>query len=161
MYEKYIQNGNRLPYGHVRELLNDFGGQYSWLSKNIINKAFIQYRKDVLTQQPVEKVDIPTMISLKSSSSSEGISTVSHSLDQSSKSRSVGRPVGSTAESKEKASRKLIKAKNEITHKFAAMKDSIKNGKRMRRGELEDIISQVKKREAFKKKSHLLLSDVE
>ena len=43
MYEAYTQNGNHLPYGHVQELLKDFGDQYSWLSRNIINKALINY----------------------------------------------------------------------------------------------------------------------
>ena len=42
MHNAYIQNDHRLPYGHVRELLNEFGEQYDWLSRNIRNKAFIK-----------------------------------------------------------------------------------------------------------------------
>ena len=71
------------------------------------------------------------MISLKSSSSLEGLSTVSCSL-QSSKSR-ISRHVGSTAESKQVASKNFIKAK--IAYKFAAVKGSMKKMAKLREGE--------------------------
>ena len=32
--------------GIVQELLNEFGEQNDWLNMNIINKAFMKFRKD-------------------------------------------------------------------------------------------------------------------
>ena len=68
LHDACIQNDNRVPYGHVRELLNEFGEQYGWLSRNIINKAFIKYRTEKLTKSSTQHV--PAIISLKSAASS-------------------------------------------------------------------------------------------
>ena len=142
MHDAYIQNDHRLPYGHVRELLNEFGEQYDWLSRNIINKAFIKYRKEKATKNITQYV--PASISLKSATSSgeKSLSTVS-TMSESARS-SIGRPVGSTEEKKAKTKKKLIEVKNEIACKFAAIRKSTKRGKRMRKGQLEEIIEQVK-----------------
>ena len=139
MYDAYVRNNNRLPYGHVQELLKQFGDQYSWLTRNIINKAFIKYRKDIKLTQ---KTTVPSEISLKSTSSSQ--KTMSTMSSSSLPSRSIGRPVGSTDEKKQVAKKKLIHAKNEIARKFAAVKKSTKRGKCMRKGQLEAIIQEVK-----------------
>ncbi len=113
-YDAYIGNNNCLPYGHVQELLKQFGEQDSWLNRNVINKASIKYRREKLTQKTRT---VPSKISLKSTSSSKNtVSTVSSPLQS-----RIGSPVGSNEE-KKKLPKKLIQAKNEIACKFAALK---------------------------------------
>ena len=46
MIESYKHNNNRLPYGHVENLLKALKPKESWMTRNIINKAFMKYRKD-------------------------------------------------------------------------------------------------------------------
>ena len=97
------------------------------MNRNIINKAFIKDRKEILAQKPTS---IPTKNSIKSTSSSK--KTVS-TISSSSLSR-IGRPVG------------FLQVKNEIACKFAAFKKSQRNGKHMRKGQLEEIITKIKQK---------------
>ena len=46
MIESYKQNNNRLPYGQVENLLKELKIKEPWMTRNIINKAFMKYRKD-------------------------------------------------------------------------------------------------------------------
>ncbi len=45
MHSLYIKNGNRLPYGHISVILKRLKLIEPWLTRNIINKAFLNYRK--------------------------------------------------------------------------------------------------------------------
>ena len=122
--------------------MNEFGEQYGWLSRNIINKAFIKYRKEKLTMNNTQHV--PATISLKSAASSgkRSLSTVS-TISESARS-SIRRPVGLTEEKKAMAKKKLIEVKNEMACKFVAARKRTRHGKQMRKGQLEEIIEQVK-----------------
>ncbi len=153
MYDAYIGNNNRLPYGHVQKLLKEFSAQDSWLNMNVINKAFIKYRREKLT---LKTSTIPSKISLKSTSSSKNTASP---VSASSQSR-LGRPVGSNEEKKQIAKNELVQVKNERACKIAAFKKSTK-GKCIRKGQLVEIIEEVKERNDIKRvKSHLLLSDI-
>ena len=44
MYEAYIHNGKRLPYGFVTKLLKEVKPKEEWLSRNILNKVFMKSR---------------------------------------------------------------------------------------------------------------------
>ena len=43
MYNEYVRNNNKLPYAHVTNLVNELKQREGWITKNIVNKAFIQY----------------------------------------------------------------------------------------------------------------------
>lgn len=59
----------------------------------------------------------------------------------------VGRPVGTTAEKKQADENKTIKARNEAAKIYdSAKKFAKENGKRVRKGELNDIIKEVAKK---------------
>ena len=120
--------------------MNKFGEQYNWLKRNIIKKLCIKDRKEILTQK---STSIPTKNSIKSTSSSKKTISTMSSLSLS----RIGRPVG------------LTQVKNEIACKFAAFKKSQRNGKHMRKGQLEEIIAKIKKKITLMLKSYLLLSD--
>ena len=65
MYEAYRNNGNRLPYGHLAKLLKEVQPGNEWLSRNMLNKAFIKYRsKQVLTDVAVVDKEHPKTISI-------------------------------------------------------------------------------------------------
>ncbi len=44
MYKEFVQDNNRLPYGHVTYLLHELKPKETWVTRNIINKAFMKYR---------------------------------------------------------------------------------------------------------------------
>jgi len=143
MYEAYLQNSNRLPYGHVGGLLSEMKGSHKWLTRNIINKAFMKFRKDlknVSKKEDEKESPIPEEMNLEKSTISSALtmSTVSFESDF-----RLGRPVGSTDEKKCRDRKKIIDAKNEIVKKIAAAKNTLKEGKRMKRGKLKQIIKSV------------------
>ena len=100
MYEAYLQNNNRLPYGHVGGLLSEMKSSHKWLTRNIINKAFMKFRKDlknVSKKEDEKESPVPEEINLEKSTTSSAltVSTVSFESDF-----RLGRPVGSTDENK-------------------------------------------------------------
>ena len=113
MYKLYTKNGNRLPYGHISVILERLKPTEPWLTRNIINKAFIKYRKhgDVpkVEKAPQQVVVVAGQSKKNGSSSSmldSEISDLSNVSSFEGKSDSVkwnvGRPVGTTAEKKKK-----------------------------------------------------------
>ena len=144
MYEAYINNGKRLPYGHVTNLLKELKPKEKWLSRNIINKSFMKYRdkrKKILEEAKV----VPDAI--------RGIGTNLSALSELSNVHSkegtgawkVGRPVGSTKAKKEETQKNIIAAKNEIAKKFASIKDAAKKKReRVKHGTLVRLINEVK-----------------
>ena len=112
---------------------------HNWLTRNIINKAFISYRKNLNDKK--DSVNVPKIIDVEENSSSSActISTVSSQGGRS----GVGRPVGSTDDKKYKDEKKFINAKNEISKKYAALKETTKQGSRTKKGALKEIIESV------------------
>ena len=94
MYKLYKKNGDRLPYGHITLILDRLKPKEPWLTRNLINKAFINHWKQ---EAAVSVVVVPT--SLNSEISDLG--NVSSCGGGSSTKWNVGRPVGSTSERKE------------------------------------------------------------
>ena len=47
MHEESTMNNNKLPYGYVSDLLVELRPRMRWVTKNIVNKAFLKYKKDV------------------------------------------------------------------------------------------------------------------
>ena len=44
IYKEFLRNNHRLPYGYVTKLLHDLKPKESWITKNMINKAFMNYQ---------------------------------------------------------------------------------------------------------------------
>ena len=55
MYKEYLNKNRRLPYGHVTKLLNESKLTEEWLSRNIINKAFMNYKADNMIKKNLKK----------------------------------------------------------------------------------------------------------
>ena len=144
MYKEFVRNNNRLPYGHVTQLLNALKPQETWISRNIINKAFIKFREDIGCRN---ELSVPENIGTNSSTcnSSSNISDISNV--SSTKSNKIGRPVGTTEAQKLNKRKRLIAAKNEITQKYLLKYNEAKKQKknRVERGTLVAIINDVKK----------------
>ena len=49
MLEAYKKNGNWLPYGHVEGLLKQLVKTEPWITRNIINKAFMKHKRESLS----------------------------------------------------------------------------------------------------------------
>ena len=60
IYEAYINNGKRLSYGHVTNLLKELKPKEKWLPRNIINKSFMKYRNN---NKMIEEKVVPDAIS--------------------------------------------------------------------------------------------------
>ena len=148
MYKLYRKNGDRLPYGHITLILERLKPTEPWLTRNIINKAFMKYRKQ---EGSVKVVVIPNMTKTGTDESvidseMSDLSNVS-SIRGSDTKWNVGRPVGTTAEKKQADENKTIKARNEAAKIYdSAKKFAKENGKRVQKGELNDIIDEVAKK---------------
>ena len=122
MYEAYVKNDNRLPWGYVGGILNELETSHKWLTRNIINKAFMNFRKK--SKSEPEKLEImPTEINLDQNSSSDIYTMSTVSLPEGSDRSHIGRPLGSTDEKRCKEQRQFIDAKNEISKKYVAVKN--------------------------------------
>jgi len=106
MYKEFLRNQNRLPYGHISNLLRELKPQEDWLTRNIINKAFMNYKGE-MKQKLEERTQQPSNMSghvvggsslgRVSPSMLSELSNVSSALG----SKKVGRPVGTTDAFKE------------------------------------------------------------
>ena len=108
MYKEFLHNKNRLPYGHVSNLLKELKPQETWLTRNIINKSFMNYREEMKQKLPVNTQQPSDMHSYVVGGSNIGrisplmlsdLSNVSSLVS----SQKVGRPLGSTEAFKELA----------------------------------------------------------
>ncbi len=96
MYNEFVRNNNKLPYGHVMNLVNELRQRGEWITKNIVNKASIQYRKE-RTRELRESLEtppptIPRTICQQSHSVISNLSNTSSTNSH----ENIGRPVGST-----------------------------------------------------------------
>ena len=130
MYEAYLKNGKRLPYGHITKLLEELKPKEQWLSRNVINKAFIKCRheKKILEEKKKQMKLVPDSISGIGTNLSN-ISDLSNVSDTTGTWK-VGRPAGTTEARKEESQKKTIEAKNEIAKRFASIKDAAKKKER-------------------------------
>ena len=56
MHEESTMNNNKLPYGYVSDLLAELRPRMRWVTKNIVNKAFLKYKKDVFSLTLIEPI---------------------------------------------------------------------------------------------------------
>ena len=171
MVEAYKNNGNRLPYGHVEELVKKLVTAEPWITRNIINKAFMRHKRESLsvkettatTQHSTKKsntaisstTNVKSVINTASKKVPDSITigddsgnttTESDLTGESTRWKSrVGRPSGSTEEKKFHQKRKIIEVKNECARQFASLKKRAKEttGKRVSPCSLEEIIQKV------------------
>ena len=138
MYDSYKKNGNRLPYGHVEVLLKELRPNEPWMTRNIVNKAFMKYRKDLAMEKDKKESDnggtnntgnqscygeIPENITLScGSGSGTADSDLTGEYSLGSERRKGGRPQGSTDNQRIRRERVIIAAKNECTKRFADLK---------------------------------------
>ena len=122
MYEKYLRNNNRLPYGHLEGILKALVAKEEWLSRNILNKAFMKYRKKIGLKKAAPTADrTAATVTISSSKSTaarsfvpdtiERCSTPSFESDltpgESESSTRPGRPSGTTVVKQRKKLKKL------------------------------------------------------
>ena len=145
MNEAAKNNKNRLPYGYVTKLLKELKSDLQWLTRNIINKAFLKYRMDL------KNGTLPSSVQI-CGSHDESLSDISGGLENGttatnpstiadcngSKKSKGGRPVGSTDMSKKAKELLLFKKKNIIAKRFAKVMKS--NHGRLAKGTLDGII---------------------
>ena len=172
MLEAYKKNGNRLPYGHVEVLLKQLVKKEPWITRNVINKAFMKHKRESLSRNgtvtTTHKSDtctnnvssttkipvgndiikqVPSSISI-AYDSGDTTTGVSDLTGESTRWKSkVGRPSGSTDDRKFYEKRKIIEVKNECARQFANLKEKAKetNGKRVSPSALKEIIKKVSK----------------
>ena len=65
MYREFVRNGNWLPYGHAAQLMKAIKPREPWLSRNVINKAFIKFRKDIACKN---ELLVPESVGIRSTS---------------------------------------------------------------------------------------------
>ena len=143
MYREYVRKKNWLPYVHVTQLLNTIKPREPWLSCNVINKAFIKFRKDIACKN---ELLVPESIGVRSTSHDHCASNISDISNVSSTKSNIGRPVGTTEARKLEKRKQIIAAKNEITQKYLLKYNEAKKQKRNRvgKGTLLAIIEEVK-----------------
>ena len=174
MLEAYKKNGNRLPYGHVEGLLKQLVKTEPWITRNVINKAFMKHKRESLSTNgtvttthisdtrisnvsstikipvgnDIRQVPDSITIGCDSTTADTNTTAVSDLTGESTRWKSkVGRPSGSTEDRKFYEQKKIIEVKNECARQFADLKNKMKetNGKRVSPSALKDIIAKVSK----------------
>ena len=157
MHTAMCSNNNRLPYGYVTKLLDDLkdAPSFQWLTRNIINKAFLSFKAKLeeqkKNQDQKEKIvgmdlDVETLRSNSadlSELSGDVPSKLTSESDASKRSKG-GRPIGTTIKAKEDRVRKSFQMKNEIAERFSAVKQKSKKNRKVKSGTLKGIIEDVK-----------------
>lgn len=153
MEEASKKNNDKLPYRYVTLLLKEMKPSMSWLTRNIVNKAYIKHREDIRTGRMPSSIDtknVGTVVSELSGGAVVEDAISSTGTDGSKKSKG-GRPAGTTHASRKLAELKIVDAKNEIAKEYAAvMKKHKRIGTRVRKGTLELIIKKVSKKMEIK-----------
>ena len=121
MYNLYRKNKDRLPYGHITSILHRLKPSEPWLTRNVINKAFIKHQKQVAG---VNVVIVPTKAANESVIDSEisELSNVSSFEGASEIKWNVGRPAGTTADKKEASEKKLLKQRTKLQRVMLLLK---------------------------------------
>ena len=142
MYREFVCNENWLPYGHVTPLMKAIKPREPWLSCNVINKAFIKFRKDIACKNELLVLE---SVGVRSTSHDHCASNISDISNVSSTKSNIGRPVGTTEARKLEKRKQIIAAKNEITQKYLLKYNEAKKQKRNRvgKGTLLAIIEEV------------------
>ena len=158
MHKATVNNNGRLPYAYITRLLNDLKSSpgFNWLTRNIINKAFLKFKENVESKKQKGKgndestnmigMDVD-MLTVEDSAVLSELSGDAPGLEPAeSASASVrskgGRPVGTTIKAKQSQEKKVFEAKNEIAKQFSAAKKKCKTGK-VKNGTLKGIIQKV------------------
>ena len=152
MYQEYLENDNQLPYGHVTNLLDELKPREDWVTRSIINKAFIKYKAEMKKRLEGKTQQLSILQGFIVGESSLGQTSPSMLSElsnvSSTRSSNIGRSLGSTQVAKETKRQQVIDCKNEITEMFSDLKKDAKkkqNG-RVEKGALNKIIEQVKKK---------------
>ena len=153
-----LDNNNHLPYEYITKLLNDLGKSpsFKWLTYNIVNKAFLQFKANLEEEKRRGKekelfgmgVDISTADNSALLSDLSGDVPVKCKSAESVSSLQVrskgGRHVGSTKKAKEDKQKMVFQAKNVITKRFLAVKRKCSPKGKIKDGNLVKIINEVK-----------------
>ena len=152
MYQGYLKNDNRLSYGHIINLLDELKPREDWVTRSIINKAFIKYKAEMKKRLEGKTQQLSILQGFIVGESSLGQTSPSMLSElsnvSSTRSSNIGRSLGSTQVAKETKRQQVIDCKNEITEMFSDLKKDAKkkqNG-RVEKGALNKIIEQVKKK---------------
>ena len=128
MYKEFVHNNNRFPYVHVTHLLCELKPKETWVTQNIINKAFIKYRANQKVLGIVDKhktTEVPDSIRLE-----QNLSVLSD-LSNVSSCKKVGMPSGSTTANKETKRKRLIDTKNEVDTRYARIIEEAKKTRKI------------------------------
>ena len=153
MEEASKKNKDKLPYRYVTLLLQEMKPSMSWLTRNIVNKAYIKHRKDIRTGRMPSSIDAKNVGTVVSEPSGGAVveDAISSTGTDGPKKPKGGRPEGTTHASKKLTKLKIVNAKNEIAKEYAAlMKKHKRIGTRVRKGTLEKIIKKVSKKMEIK-----------
>ena len=122
--KEFVRNKHKLPYVHVTNFVNELRQREDWVSKNIVNKAIIKYRKErairELRESLVTPPSVPNTISATSTHQSPSILSDLSNVSSTNSSMNIGRPVGSTEAKKRQKKKELIEAKNDIARAYVS-----------------------------------------
>ena len=155
-----LLNNNRLPYAYITKLLNDLRNSpsFEWLTRNIVNKAFIKYKSQLESEKTKKSSErqrptgtiVGMNIEVEASTADTAILSelsgdVPSKVENASSNRPKGgRHVGTTIKAKEETERKIFLAKNIITKRFSAERKRIHWEKNVKCGTLKKITDEVK-----------------
>ena len=140
MAEAAAANGDKLPYGYVTKLLHELKPSMNWITRSIINKAFLKHKDDNAKKQ---SETVPNSIITEGQTVTDMSDLSGTNKSSVGKKSKGGRPCGTTNSSKECSELLLVEVKNEISKRFAAVQKSTRKGKRVAKGCLDNIINEV------------------
>ena len=135
-----MNNNSMLPCGQLNNLLKEVKPGNEWMTRNMLNKAFMKHQHQQKTCD-----DVPTVVGVKKSNSilSELSNVSSNAAIKGPE--AIGQPIRTTEAKKKNDENTLISAKNEIAQKYAALKGkAAQKGERVKPGTLKDVIKTFK-----------------
>ena len=132
---------DRIPHGLVAQMVNNVTSVCPWVTRDSINNEYRKRQRQGHFYLNERTGDNPTIIDVT------GVAprTVSPTLTLDVVRARGGRPVGSTNESKQNGKMCYIATKNEIAIQYSLERRAA-GKKRLKRGRLDEIISDIKKR---------------
>ena len=122
IHDNAMQNGGKVPYGHMQSFVNENRKIYKWITRDALNSAYTRYKKSLETS-PKDFSVHEVEVSMRESGSSESLSTLSYShnfnstgaVAVASERKKGGCPVDSSEEKKRKRLDEIVAMKNDIS----------------------------------------------
>ena len=144
IHEEVQNNDGKMPYGLLSLLAREWHSKFPWITRNVVNKRYMEYKKEQIGGMEIVI-----------GSEDTNISSISAGVDA----RKPGRPKGTTDKHKLENEQLKVDLTNDITHEYnRLMIEAINRNRKVKRGTLSELIERMKRERGadFEIKQHTI-----